>query len=70
MQISKGGAYMDRQEEHRQRKEKERDEKKKAEKAYEAKSEKERLPINSIWLMAIGIVLTLLAVYTWTFWFW
>jgi hypothetical protein len=59
---------MDRKDEHRQQKEKEREEKKKAEKAYEEKSQKERLPVNSVWLMAIGIVLTLLAVYTWMFW--
>ena len=60
---------MDRKDEHRQQKEREREEKKKAEKAYEEKSQKERLPINSVWLMAIGIVLTLMAVYTWMFWF-
>jgi len=59
---------MDRKDEHRQQKEKEREEKKKAEKAYGKKSQKERLLVNSIWLMAIGIVLTPLAVYTWMFW--
>jgi membrane protein YdbS with pleckstrin-like domain len=59
---------MDRKDEHRQQKEKEREEKKKTEKAYEVKSQKERLPVSSVWLMAIGIVLTLLAVYTWMFW--
>jgi hypothetical protein len=60
---------MDRKEEHRQQKEKARGEKKKADKAYEEKSQKEQPPINSVWLMGVGIVLTLLAVYTWMFWF-
>jgi hypothetical protein len=60
---------MDRKDERRQHKEKERDEKKKAEKAYQEQSQKERLPVNSVWIMAIGIVLTLAAVYTWMFWF-
>jgi hypothetical protein len=60
---------MDRKEQQRQHKEKEREEKNKAKKAYEEQSQKERLPINSVWLMAIGIVLTLAAVFTWMFWF-
>jgi hypothetical protein len=60
---------MDRKEQQRQRKEKEREENKKAEKAYEEQSQKERLPVNSVWLMAIGIILTLVAIYTWMFWF-
>jgi hypothetical protein len=60
---------MDRKDQHRQQKEKEREEKNKAEKAYEEQSQKARLPIDSVWLMAIGIVLTLLVVYTWMCWF-
>jgi hypothetical protein len=60
---------MDRKEQLRQHKEEQREEKNKAEKAYEEQSQKERLPINSVWVMAIGIILTLAAVYTWMFWF-
>jgi hypothetical protein len=60
---------MNRKDEQRHRKEKQREEKNKAEKAYEEQSQKERLPIKSAWVMVIGIVLTLLAVYTWMFWF-
>jgi hypothetical protein len=58
---------MDHQEKHRQQKEKERGQKNKEEKAYEEVQEKPRLPVNSVLLIVTGIVLTLLALYVWTF---
>jgi type VI protein secretion system component VasF len=60
---------MDRREQHRQHKEKEREQKKKEDQAYEAREEKRRLPVPA-WLMVVGIVLTLAAVYVWMFWLW
>jgi hypothetical protein len=58
---------MDHQEKHRQQKEKERGQKNKEEKAYEEVQEKRRLPVNSVLLIVTGTVLTLLALYVWTF---
>ncbi len=58
---------MDRQEKHQQQKEKERVQQKKVDKAHEDESQKKRLPMNPVWLI-LGIVLTLLVVYFWTFW--
>jgi hypothetical protein len=58
---------MDRQEKHQQQKEKEREQQKKVDKAHEDVSQKRRLPMNPVWLI-LGIVLTLLVVYFWTFW--
>ena len=58
---------MDHQEKHRQQKEKERGQKNKEEKAYEEVQEKRRLPVNSVLLIVTGIVLTVLALYVWTF---
>ena len=58
---------MDRQEKHQQQNEKEREQQKKVDKAHEDESQKKRLPMNPVWLI-LGIVLTLLVVYFWTFW--
>ena len=60
---------MDHQEKHRQHKEKEREQKNKADQAYEVRQEKRRLPVNSVWLIVVGIVLTMMALYVWTFGF-
>ncbi len=60
---------MDHREQHRQHKEKEREQKKKQERAYEDKEQKRRLPVPA-WLMVIGVVLTVVAVFAWTFWLW
>jgi uncharacterized membrane protein len=57
---------MDRREQHREHKEKERQQKNKDEKAYEEAQVKRRLPVNSVWLIVLGIVLTMAIVYTWT----
>ncbi len=57
---------MDHQEQHRQKKEKKREQKNKEEKVYEEVQEKRRLPINSVWLIVLGIVLTMAIVYVWT----
>ncbi|MCA1628112.1 MAG: hypothetical protein LC742_09135 [Acidobacteria bacterium] len=57
---------MDRQEKHRQQKEKEREQKNKVERAYEDVQEKRRLPVNSVWLVVVGVVLTAIIVYVWT----
>jgi hypothetical protein len=58
---------MDHREQHRQHKEKEREDKKKHEKAFEEKSEKGRLPIHPAWIVVVGVALTAIAVYVWTF---
>jgi hypothetical protein len=58
---------MDRREQHHQHKEKAREQKKKKEKAFEEDYEKRRLPIHPAWLVALGVVLTVIAVYVWTF---
>jgi hypothetical protein len=60
---------MDNQEKHQQKKETEREEQKKVDKAHEEESQKYRLPINPIW-MVLGVALTLLVVYFWTFGIW
>ena len=60
---------MDRREQHRQHKEKEREQTNKREQAYENEAQKRRLPVPA-WLMVIGLVLTLLAVYVWMAWLW
>ena len=57
---------MDHREKHQQQKEKQREQKKKEDKAYEAQSAKRRLPVNSVALVVIGLILTVLAVYAWT----
>jgi cytoskeletal protein RodZ len=57
---------MDHQEKHRQQKEKERERKNKKERAYEEVQEKRRLPVNSVWLVVVGVILTAMAVYVWT----
>jgi hypothetical protein len=57
---------MDRQEKHRRQKEKERETKNKEAKAYEEVQEKRRLPVNSIWLVVVGVLLTAVIVYVWT----
>ncbi len=57
---------MNRQEKHQQEKEKARDEKKKEQKAYEEVSEQRRPPVRAVWLIVVGIVLTLLVIYLWT----
>ena len=56
---------MDRQEKHRQRKQKEREQKNKDEKNYEAVQQKRRLPVNSVWLVLVGVLLTAIIVYVW-----
>jgi len=56
---------MDRQEKHRQEKEKEREQKNKDEKNYEEVQQKRRLPVNSVWLVVVGVVLTAIIVYVW-----
>ena len=60
------GVDMDRQEKHQQRKEKEREHKDKEEKVYEEVQQERRLPVNSIWLMVMGVVLTAIILYIWT----
>jgi hypothetical protein len=60
---------MDRREQHRQHKEQEREQKKKEERAYEDAEQKRRLPVPA-WVMVVGVVLTVVAVYVWTFWLW
>ena len=57
---------MDRQEKHRQEKEKEREQKNKADEAYEARQEKERPPVNAVWLIVVGTVLVAVVLYFWT----
>jgi hypothetical protein len=57
---------MDRQEKHRQQKEKERDQKNQADKAYEDRQERRRPPVNAVWLVVLGIVLTTVILYAWT----
>jgi hypothetical protein len=57
---------MDNQEKRRQQKDKERDQKNKADKAYDDAQEKRRPPVNAVWLIAIGIVLTSVILYAWT----
>ena len=47
-------------------KEKEREQKNKEEMAYEDVQQKRRLPVNSVWLIVLGIVLTVAIVYVWT----
>jgi hypothetical protein len=59
---------MDHREQHQQHKEKVRDQKIKEERAYEEEQQKNRLPIHPAWLMVGGVLLTLMAVYVWTFW--
>ena len=61
---------MDRREEHQQHKEKERAQKKKDEHAYEEASEKRRLPVNSVVFVVVGVVLTAIVIYVWTFQLW
>ena len=56
---------MDRQEKHQQQKEKEREQKNKDEKNYEEAQQKRRLPVNSVWLVVVGVVLTAIIVYVW-----
>lgn len=58
---------MDHQEKLRQQKDTEREQKNKQQQAYEEVQEKRRLPVKSVGLIVIGIVLTTLALYTWTF---
>jgi len=60
---------MDYQEKQKQKKEKEREEEKKVDKAHEEESQKNRLPLNPLW-MILGIGLTLLVIYFWTFDIW
>jgi hypothetical protein len=60
---------MDSQEQHRQHKEKDREQQKKVDKAHEEVSQKNRLPLNPLWLI-LGTALTLLVVYIWTFDIW
>ena len=57
---------MDRQEKHRQEKEQERVQKNKADAAYEAQQEKERPPVNAVWLIVAGTVLVAIVLYLWT----
>jgi hypothetical protein len=57
---------MDRQEKHRQHKEKERESKNKEEKSHEEMQERRRLPVNSVWLVVVGVILTAMVVYVWT----
>jgi uncharacterized membrane protein len=58
---------MDRREQHHQHKEKAREQKKKEEKAFEEDHEKRRLPIHPAWLVVLGVLMTMMAVYVWTF---
>jgi hypothetical protein len=60
---------MDKKDRHREQKEKEREQKKKHEQAYENEEQKRRLPVPA-WLMVVGAVLTLSALYVWMFWMW
>jgi hypothetical protein len=60
------GPSMDRQEKHRQQKEKERGQENKADQAYEVQQQKRRLPVNSVWMVVVGVLLTALALYMWT----
>jgi hypothetical protein len=57
---------MDHREQHQQKKEKAREQKKKDEKAFEEVHEKRRLPVHPAWLV-VGVALTAMAVYVWTF---
>ena len=56
---------MDRQEKHRQAKEMEREEKNKADQAYEAQQEKNRPPVNAVWLIVAGTILVAIVLYLW-----
>jgi hypothetical protein len=58
---------MDRQDKHRQHKEMEREQRNKADQAHEDVQQKRRLPVNSVGLIVVGIVLTVLALNVWTF---
>jgi hypothetical protein len=60
-----GNRFMDRQEKHQQQKAKERDQKYKKEKVYEEVQQKRRLPVNSVWLIVVGVLLTAVIVYVW-----
>lgn len=57
---------MDHKEQHHQHHEKERAEKKKEQKEHERQEEKSALPFHPAWLVAVGVVLTLLALLVWT----
>ena len=56
---------MDRQEKHRQDKEKEREQRNKSEGAYEAQAEKDRPPVNAVWLIVVGIALVAFVLCLW-----
>lgn len=58
--------YQDKQ---KQKKEQSREEQKRADKAHEETMQQNRLPLNPVWMM-LGIVLTLLVIYFWTFDIW
>jgi hypothetical protein len=57
---------MDHKEQHHQHHQKEREERKREEKAHENEQSKNRLPFHPVWLLAIGIGLTALALGVWT----
>jgi uncharacterized membrane protein len=58
---------MDHKEQHHQHHQKEREHEKKLQKLHEDEQEKNALPFHPIWLLVVGIVLTLAAVLIWTF---
>lgn len=57
---------MDHKDQHHEHHQKEREHEKKEKKAHEHEQEKSALPFRPVWLLAIGIVLTLAAVLIWT----
>lgn len=57
---------MNYQEKQKEEKEQAREEEKRADKAHEAAVQKNRLPLNPVW-MILGVILTLLVIYFWTF---
>jgi hypothetical protein len=61
---------MDRKEQHRQQKDKAREQKNKQEAAYEDKHEVDRPAFRPVWLLVLGIVLTIAIIYIWTVGMW
>ena len=58
---------MDHKEQHHEHKRHEREEHKKEKKQHEREQEKSALPFHPLWLLVVGIVLTLTAILVWIF---